>query len=180
MRGLKIQSTILKSIISIAVLVLGFRACYYGGSPFSTCKYSEKEIPLSPKIKKSKTVFVAPAVVVTGGKEPSFSCLPEMGSISNEIVEQKYAHNYRTGQQRTITPSDKIILEPIKLMSVEKHGFTSLDSSPPILYLILKDMNGTLYQVPTVGLGLNEGDEFLKAVSDTEEFLLNPDTKFIE
>ena len=67
------------------------------------------------------------------------------------------------------------------MMAVAKHGITTIDSgSGPIHHLILKDSKGNFYQVATVSLGINKGDEFLKAVSASEEFLLNPRTGFLE
>lgn len=179
MQKFKNKKTIILVVI-LLFLALCLRTCYYG-SPFRSCIYTEKEIPLSTKIKKSKILFARPAVIVSNGDDESFTCLSEMGLVSNQIVEQRYAYIYKKGQQRTITPADNIILEPIRLISVTKHGITTIDSgSGPILYLILKDPSGAFYQIATVGLGMNKGDEFLKAVLGSEEVLLNPDTIFIE
>jgi len=137
-------------------------------------------VALSEDIKNSKIYFVKPAVV-TVGATPEYSCLSEMGAISNQLVETKYAYIYKEREQRTISPSDELILEPVKLIAVTKHGITTIDSGPgPIHHLIFKDSEGGLYQVATVSLGLNKGDEFLKAVSGEEEFLLSPKLDFLE
>lgn len=160
------------------ILLLGWRAFYYG-SVFRSCIYTEKEIELSETIKNSKFHFIKPAVVVTEGLDKTFLCLPEIGLVTNEIVEMQYASHYTQGRKTTVTPEMNLVLEPYKMMAVMKHGITTIDSgSGPINYLILKDSNGLLYQVGTVGLGLNKGDEFLKAVSGDKEFILSPDIKF--
>jgi len=155
-------------------LFFGLRTCYYG-SPIRSCIYTEEKVPLPPVVKTSQIFLIKPVVVVNDGS-PEYSCLTEMRTISNKLVEQKYAYIYKNMEQRTITPSDGMTFEAVQLIAVTKHGITTIDSgSGPIYYLILKDQSGTYYQVATVGLGINSGDEFLKAVSEDKEFILNYD-----
>ena len=70
-------------------------------------------------------------------------------------------------------------LTPVKFIEVTKHGILKMDSGGgPLVHLILKDSSGVLYEVALVGLGINQGDEFLKAVKGSEEILLNASTQF--
>lgn len=172
------KSKIIVLIFAAATTVIGLRTCYYG-STFRSCIYTEQELPMAEKLKKSKIFFTKSAVIISNGSQEDFSCLLLMGSIPNKIIERRYAYIYKEGQQRIVNPSDDLEMEIIKIVAVTKHGITTIDSgSGPLTYLILRDKSGVSYKVPTVGLGINDGDEFLKAVSENEEFILKPSFDF--
>lgn len=164
-------------VFAFAAILLLLRFCYYGGSLSRNCIYIEHEISLPEKIRNSKVYFIKNAYLVdsnsnlSGGVQTDFSCLTQMGKVKYEIVEQRYAYLFKNNKQQ-VDPSKNIELRPIKLLVIEKPGFSSLDSSGPIQYLILEDSNGIHYKVSTLGLGINDGDEFLKAISNNEEILL--------
>lgn len=53
-------------------------------------------------------------------------------------------------------------------------GLRWLGGGSNIYSLLLKNDKNEVIEIATVGLGLNEGDEFLKAVNGTNEYVLSP------
>lgn len=172
-----------KFLLIAMIMFLGLRTCYYG-APFRTCIYTEKEISLLPSMAKSKIYISRPTAIVRG-IDYDYYCLAEMGRITNTLSQASEAKHYKyknANRKIDYLDSDSSIeLTPIKIISVTKHGLSTIDSgSGPIDHLILKDKAGELYEVATVSLGINKGDEFLKAVNGNKEILLDFDTKFFE
>ena len=90
---LKNQRYLIGIFLFIFVLV-GLRYCYYG-AVFSSCIYSEKELPLTAEF--SDAVFIlTKSVAVVRGESADYKCLPHMGQIRNMLVEYQYADHYRT------------------------------------------------------------------------------------
>ncbi|QDK38127.1 hypothetical protein [Bdellovibrio sp. NC01] len=182
MPTLKNQRYLLAIFIVIFVLV-GLRYCYYG-AVFSSCIYSEKELPLTAEFTDSVFILTK-SVAVVRGESADYKCLPHMGQIRNMLVEAQYADHYRTsvvnGKIEYIDVKSGLNLYPMEVVAVTKHGITTMDSgSGPIYYVVMRDPTGQLYQVATVSLGLNKGDEFMKAVKNGKETLLNPMIRFTE
>ena len=146
---------------------LGLRFIYYGS--FSrNCIYSEKSVPMKSGVATGKFKFVGRAVAIAEPYEP-YACLSEFKTIKYQI--QKIEHEIRRDNGSTIEAekityfdlNSKIELEPVRLVAVSKHGITTIDSGGgPTEHLILKDKYGALYQIPTVYLGINKGDELLE------------------
>ena len=167
---------IFRSLACIVVITV-VRTCYYG-SIFRSCIYTEKEIALLPEIKKSTITLIHPASIMEG-PSPGYQCLQQMGSIKNEIRSMEDAKYFPERRHRLMDDSTK--LQPTKLIAVTRHGFTTIDSGPgPIFQLILRDRSGALYSIPTIGLGLNRGEEFLKAVNADKEMVLSAESKLSE
>lgn len=172
----------MKAIILILVfLILSMRSCYYG-HPFSSCTYTEQELELSPAISQSKILFTKQVELIRGDQE--YKCLDIMGQVQNQIAQLEfdgkyYKKSYPDTTVTQISPKSMIELLPVKLIAVTKRGIgVAFSDSGPIHHLILKNKAGELFEVATVSLGINKGDEFLKAVNGRSEFLLTPDTKF--
>ncbi|AHZ84531.1 hypothetical protein Bb109J_c1840 [Bdellovibrio bacteriovorus] len=166
-------------IVIVAGLLLGLRYCYYG-SLLGTCVYTEEIQAVPAQFSSAKVRLIRPAAVLRG-IDKEYQCLAEMGAITNKIVEAKHASHYRYQienlQTETVDAGSNLDFEIVKMIAVTKHGIKTLDSgSGPIEHLILKDQHGNLYEVATVSLGLNAGDEYLKAItSDGQEIILNPE-----
>ncbi|MFV8250305.1 hypothetical protein [Bdellovibrio bacteriovorus] len=166
-------------IVITAGILLGLRYCYYG-SLLRSCVYTEETKVVSAKFSNAKIRLIRPAAILRG-TDKEYQCLAEMGAITNKIVEAKYAIHYRYQienlQTETVDAGSNLEFEIVKMIAVKKHGIKTMDSgSGPIEHLILKDQHGNLYEVATVSLGLNAGDEYLKAItSDGQEIILNPE-----
>ncbi|AFY01693.1 hypothetical protein Bdt_2006 [Bdellovibrio bacteriovorus str. Tiberius] len=115
------------------------------------------------------------------GIDKEYQCLAEMGAITNKLVEARHAIHYQyqieNMQTQTVDASSDMEFELVKMIAVTKHGIKTMDSgSGPIRHLILKDQHGNLYEVATVSLGLNAGDEYLKAITtESQEIILKPE-----
>lgn len=163
-----------------AGLFLGVRYCYYG-SLLSSCVYTEENQAVLPQLTNAKIRLIRPAAILRG-TDKEYQCLAEMGAITNKLVEAKHAIHYRYQIENmlteTVDTSSNLEFELVKMIAVKKHGIKTMDSgSGPIRHLILKDQNGVFYEVATVSLGLNAGDEYLKAITaDGQEIILNPDS----
>ncbi|WP_413574671.1 hypothetical protein ACLVWU_10615 [Bdellovibrio sp. HCB290] len=168
------------SAIFICVIVLGgLRFCYYG-SLTRSCIYTENEVPLTAEILSSKVRFIKQAAILRG-TEPGYNCLEQMAKIPNQIVQAESARYYPNIKSDLVGADSTLELTPIKLIDVTKHGITTMDSGPgPIRHLILQDQAGVFYQVATVSLGINSGDEYLQAIGPSGAVILSPDTKLTE
>lgn len=152
------------------------------GSLFKTCIYTENEIQMNQEILNSK-IYLTRSAVVIENIEHEYSCLDKMSLIHKKIIQDKNITDYRyqinDKNIKYLNEKSPIEFTPIKLLAISKHGITSIDSGAgPINYLILKDQNGEFYEVATVSLGLNKGEEFLKSIYNGQETLLSPDTNF--
>lgn len=164
--------------LAILCVWLGLRFIYFG-SVSNNCIYTEKTLAMKPNVATAKVIFARPAAIVSEAYEP-YKCLLGFASVKNQIMNSRYELRYDNGSAidlKKITYVDsksKIELQPVRLVAVFKHGITTVDSgSGPITYLILKDQYDVQYQVPTVDLGINEGEEFLELqkMDGTKELL---------
>ncbi len=166
---------------ALIALILITRSAFF---QHTSCNYKEQELKLAPEIANARIRFYHSALIVHG-VDREYQCLPYMGTITSKIIDPLSLRAY---QEQVIDAKIEIVntptnmeLRPIKLMSVTKHGFSSIDSgSGPILHLILTDATGQIFEVAAPTLGINEGDEFLKAVNGSQETILRPETKFTE
>lgn len=156
-------------LISLGTLCawLGLRFIYFG-SLVRNCIYTEQTLAMNPSVATAKVLFVRPAAIIAEVYEP-YKCLPGFASVENQIIPSKYALRHDNGSAidpKKITyveANSKIELWPIRLVAVTKHGITTIDSGGgPLIHLVFKDTHGALYQIPTVYLGLNKGEEFLE------------------
>ncbi|GEM_PF-2020545 len=162
---------------------LGFRFIYFG-SIIRNCIYTEQTVPMKPSVATARAIFVGPAAIVSEAYDP-YKCLPGFVSVENQIMQSKYKIIHDNGSAidpKKITYVDaksKIELRPVRLVAVTKHGISTIDSGGgPIIHLILKDPHGAYYQIPTVYLGMNKGDEFLELQkSDGTKELLSVDSE---
>lgn len=169
--------------VGIVSVYLGLRYIYFG-SIVRDCIYTEHEIQMKPGMITGKLLFVDSAAIITESYQP-YECVPGFKSIKNQIVQSKYAIKHDDGSPvdpqkiKYVDANSKIELQPVRLLAVSKHGITTIDSGGgPILHLILKDQEGTFYQVPTVYLGINKGEEFLELNrSDGTKELLSADSE---
>ena len=146
---------------------LGLRFIYFG-SIVRNCVYTEQMILMKPSLATARVIFVGPAAIVSEVYEP-YKCLSGFASVENQIMPAKYELRHDDGtviDLKKITYVDaksRVELRPVNLVAITKHGITTIDSGGgPILHLILKDAHGVLYQIPTVYLGINKGEEFLE------------------
>lgn len=170
-----------KFIFALSLIIIGLAFFHYADS-ISNCAYTETELELAPEIAEARLKIIKGATQVHG-KDKEYRCLKEMSQIENILVTPDSATNYKYQIENIkydhLAPNSDLEFTAIKLMSVSKHGLATIDSGKgPIQYLILKSQNGTLYSVATVSLGLNAGDEFLKAKTKDREFVLTPRTRF--
>lgn len=168
-------------LITIIGLIFTTRYIVYG-SFFKTCTYTENEIHMNEEMLNSKIYFTRSAAVIEN-IEHEYSCLDKMSFIHKKIIQNKNVADYKyqiTDKNiKYLNENSLIEFTPVKLLAISKHGITSIDSGTgPINYLILKDQNGEFYEVATVSLGLNKGEEFLKSKYNGQETLLNSDTNF--
>ena len=102
------------------------------------------------------------------GKSSDY-CSSILKNIGYQIVDTEIINNITIGKEyfeshgQTVSNLDKgkkFTLE--KIVAETTHGFSAVDSGPgPIYYLILKDEQGSVYQIPTVRLGSDEKKSFL-------------------
>jgi hypothetical protein len=139
---------------------------------------------MKASVATARVIFIRSAAIVSEVYEP-YKCLPGFASVDNQIMQSKYELRHDDGsiiEPKKVTYVDansKIALQPIRLVAVSKHGITTIDSGGgPILHLVLKDAHGILYQIPTVFLGINKGEEFLELQrSDGTKELLSADSE---
>jgi hypothetical protein len=162
---------------------IGLRFIYFG-SIVRNCIYTEQTVSMKPSVATARVIFVGPAAIVSEVYAP-YKCLPGFVSVENQIMQSKYKIRYDNGNVidlKKITYVDeksKIELRPVRLVAVNKHGITTIDSGGgPLIHLILKDSHGVHYQVPMVYLGINKGEEFLEMQkSDGTKELLSADSE---
>jgi len=175
-------------LVVIVVLYIGGRYVYYG-SLTRNCIYTENSLPVPEQLIRGEIVVARDAYLAIG-HDRGHACLKSFGSIGREIVEPETINNITVG--RKYFTSRGLAVESLKkgktfrvvdVIAVTKHGLSTFDSGPgPIYYLILKDQNNLLYQIATVSLGLNKGDQFLSfkdpSQTDNTSFikLLNTDS----
>lgn len=173
----------LKSGITIATLTLVFvvylSSALYHGSFTSTCTFTEGEVPLPPLIKQSSIKLIKEASIVTG-REPEMECLNVLGKVNKEFSEIRYENYSRyMDPSRTIihvSPSQDSTYTPYKMVWFKTRGLRwALGGSSIIYVLLLKNDQNEIIEVPLVSLGMNSGDEFLKAVHGKDEYILNYD-----
>ena len=176
--GMKRMKVVLGLILVLAVFATA-RFVYFG-SMTRSCIYTEEEIPLSQEVLNSKMYFVKSAGLVQNA-DTEFECLVYMGGIKKQIIDINSINNDPNTSSSLVTPTLQLELHPIKMYAVRKHGLTTMDSGKtPTYHLILKEADGELYQVATVHLGINEGDEYLKMVTPAGEKLLNAESFFAQ
>jgi hypothetical protein len=165
----------------LKLIIFSIIALAFQNSFAETCGYQVKEIPLSTFFANSTIVFVKTAEIVRGTNKERH-CAKVLGNINNLIAQEysgkDYAHNITNAKIETITPKSKMKLKPIMLLSVSSCPSFIDHSGSPIEYIVLKNQKGELFQVATVELGTNKGEEFLKAVNGKNEILLDARTKF--
>lgn len=173
----------LKSGIKVFVIALVFivylSSVLYHGSFTSTCTFTEGEVPLPSLIKESSIKLIKEASIVTG-REPEMECLNVLGKVNKEITEVQYENYSRyKDPARTVIhvlPSQNITYTPYKMVWSKTRGLRwALGGSPTIYILLLKNDQNEIIEVPLVSLGMNGGDEFLKAVHGKDEYILNHD-----
>ena len=157
-------------MIVIGALYLGGRYIYYG-SLIRNCIYTENKLLVPEQLTKGKIVVAKDAYLAIG-HDREYSCLKDFGNIDRKIVGAESINNLTIG--RHYFTDRGLTVESLKrgasfhvvgVVAVTKHGLSTIDSgSGPIYYLILKDQNNISYQIATVSLGINKGDEFLSFV----------------
>lgn len=174
--------------ILFVLLFLGGRYIYYG-SVTRDCIYTENKLPV-PGALEAGTVVVAKDAYLAIGIDKEHECLDSFGKIDREIVGPDTINNLTIGRQyftnrglsvQTLKKGNEF--KVVDIISVTKHGLSTIDSGPgPIYYLILQSSDGLLYQIATVSLGLNKQDLFLAFVDGTQNYdpsapqLLSPDS----
>ena len=175
--------TVLKFFFVAFFVVAGYFLLHYigYGSFTRNCIYTEKEIPVPPEFAGGKIVVFQKAYQAIG-KNVEASCLPILGKIDKQLVGPETMNNLTIGrgyfEERGQYIADVEInkmLRVERIFAVTKHGINTIDSGPgPIHYLVLSDDVGELYQIATVSLGSNKGEEFLNLVLSSGTYVLSP------
>lgn len=158
----------------ISFVVAAYRIILYG-SIIRSCRYTEKEIPISESFAQGKIRFFKFAYIGEGlGEQP---CLPILGSIEKHIIHPVDGAYYQSKGLRLmdVGVNTEIELQPIKAISVTEHGLQIGGRYGPLLYLVAKDQKNNLYQIQQYSLGL-DNKHFLKFVLNGESQTLTPDT----
>jgi hypothetical protein len=165
-------------IIILAVIFAAYLAsALYHGSFVSTCTFTEREVPLPSLIKNSKIKLIKEASIVTG-REPEMECLDILGKVTNEfieVVDENYSRYKDPNRKVTrVSPIQNLTFTPYKMVWYKTRGLRwALGSSSTIYILLLKNNQNEIIEIPLVSLGINKGDEFLKAVNGSDEYILN-------
>lgn len=140
---------------------------------------------MKQELATGKLYFVGTAVVLS---EPyaAYKCLPELATVKAQIIPLSIGLRRDDGSQidphliKYVDERSEVELTPVRILGISKHGISTIDSGGGSLeHLIVKDSEGVYYQLPTVYLGVNQGDEFLKLrARDGSETLLSADSKF--
>jgi hypothetical protein len=161
----------IRNLIWVIAAVLALQYCYYG-SLTRTCIYTEQELQLPAIFQNSKLEFIKKAAIVRTPAE-EFKCLAQMSQIKNRIIGPGDVTIFKDQRVDSIDPEAGLELLPVKLIEVQKHGISTVDSGPgPLQYLIVKDQSGAFYQIFSAGIGVNAGDEFLKLTNSSGSKLL--------
>lgn len=177
--SLRLEDKMMKFFHMILIFSLMILSLEY--SYAETCGYTEKEVPLSPLFANSTVIFIKKALIVHG-KSKNMQCPSGIGSIKNFILadddysRRNLQYDYIDYKIEEVNPKSKLNLIPEKIISVRWPIF--IDSGGTIDYLILKDKKGAQYSAATVSLGINKGEEFLKAINGKIKIILDADTKF--
>lgn len=159
------------------ILTAYFTSALYHGSFISTCTFTEREEPL-PSILKNSTIRLIKEASIVTGKEPEKECLDILGKVTNEFSEVKYENysRYKDPNRKVthVSPSQNIIYTPYKLIWHKSRGLKwALGGNSPHYSLLLKNNQNQIIEVSLYSLGLNDGDEYLKAINGSNEYILN-------
>ena len=140
-----------------------FRNDFFGG-----CRYSEKVIPVPSELLNAKFVVTKEAYAAVGVLKVHL-CLPEKSKVSAELIDDP---RYNDGRQLLNIMRGKEF-HVVKILAVSRTG-TAIDvGNTPITYLVLSDEQDNLYDVATVMLGINQGEQFLTLASPGHSLLLD-------
>jgi len=161
------------------ILTAYLTSALYHGSFISTCTFTEGEVSLPPLIKNSSIKLIKEATIVTG-KEPEMECLDTLGKVTKEFSELKYENysRYKDPNRKFthVSPIQNLTFTPYKMVWYKTRGLRwALGGSSTIYTLLLKNNQNEIIEIPLVSLGINKGDEFLKAVNGNDEYILNYD-----
>lgn len=176
----KIKFTSGAKFMVLAIIITAYLAnALYYGSFYSTCTFTEEEVEMPTFLKNASIKLIKEATIVTG-REPERECLDILGKVNKEFSEVQYENYSRyMDPKRTITrvsPSQNLIFKPYKMIWQRTRGLRwALGGSGKIYTLLLKDSQNETIEIALVSLGMNKGDEFLKAVNGSEEYILNHD-----
>lgn len=165
----------------LAIIITGYLAnALYYGSFYSTCTYEEEEVEMPAFLIGAQVKIIKEATIVTG-REPEKECLDIIGKVSKEFSEVQYENitrDHNTERKFTrVFPNQNLTFKPYKMLWQRTRGLRwALGGSSKIYTLLLKDSQGEIIEIPIVAMGLNNGDEFLKAVNGKNEYILNYDT----
>ena len=139
-------------IIGIAGLIF-FVHAILSGTFFGGCIYTEQLQPL-PQWAQNSTIKMEQDMYLIKGvnKSDLAHCTESFNNINNEI--STYSGDNKTGRSTEFFPAGKSFTIK-KVISETEHGLYTIDSGPgPLVYLILEDEQGTLYQIAAVWLGM--------------------------
>ncbi len=164
----------LKIFLMIIILFSLYRFVNYG-SVVRDCNYTTQDIAVPSELSSGYLQTTQPTTKITNFND---TCLDGVFSEGSKIVETKYASNYKlnTGAEISdISVGTKFWIVGIK--EVTKHGISTIDSgSGPTHNLILKDTEGKIYLLTTVGLGINDSDRFMSFIDkEGNSTILGPD-----
>jgi hypothetical protein len=160
--------------IIVSLLIAGATALQAGCSS-TGCSYTEEILPPPKALTEARIVVFSRTYLAKGASD--YSCLPNFGKITREIVGPAtidnitVGENYFTRTGRTVEAlATGTEFRVTGIAKLKKHGFAAIDSGKgPFYFLILKDKDGLEYQISTVETGINASDRFLTYVPDSEK-----------
>ncbi len=154
-----------KKILTGVIIITGVFVMFiighiliYGRFNLSNCIYTEKLLE-TPSELQNYYIKLEQDMYVAVGKNPSH-CSDSFKNVSHEIINPEDIANTTVGKDYFINQGRTVsslvsgqIFSIDKIVSQTQHGISTIDSGPgPIVYLILKDNRGVLYEIADVSL----------------------------
>ena len=102
-------------------------------------------------------------------------CVRKINNVFSDIKNEKY-YRYNDPNRKVtyVLPSQNLTYTPYKMYWYKARGIRgALAGSSPIYILLLKNNQNEIIEVALISLGINNADEFLKAVNGNDEYILN-------